>query len=73
MSKVNVLVLRVPGTNCDGEAAFAFEQAGAVTDLRHVNRLIDREVCLADYQVLVIPGGFSYGDDIAAGRIQAMK
>jgi len=71
MSKVQVLVLRAPGTNCDAEAAFAFEKAGATSSLVHINRLIRDGVRLADYQILVIPGGFTYGDDIAAGRVLA--
>jgi phosphoribosylformylglycinamidine synthase I len=71
MSKVNVLVLRGPGTNCDQETAYAFQQAGAVTSLCHINQLIRRERRLADCQILVIPGGFTYGDDIAAGRVLA--
>jgi phosphoribosylformylglycinamidine synthase I len=68
---VKVLVLRAPGTNCDAETVFAFQQAGAETSLVHVNRLIRREGRLTDYQVLAIPGGFTYGDDIAAGKILA--
>lgn len=68
---VKVLVLRAPGTNCDNETAYAFQQAGATTEVLHVNRFIERERRLADFQVLVIPGGFSYGDDIAAGKILA--
>jgi phosphoribosylformylglycinamidine synthase subunit PurQ / glutaminase len=71
MSKVNVLVLRGPGTNCDQETAFAFQQAGATTSVCHINTLIRHERRLADYQVLVIPGGFVYGDDIAAGKVLA--
>jgi phosphoribosylformylglycinamidine synthase subunit PurQ / glutaminase len=71
MSKVNVLVLRGPGTNCDGETAYAFQQAGAVTSLGHINQLIRRDKRLGDYQILVIPGGFTYGDDIAAGKVLA--
>jgi phosphoribosylformylglycinamidine synthase I len=73
MNKVNVLVLRAPGTNCDGETAFAFQQAGAVSSLCHINQLIRRERRLSDYQILVFPGGFSYGDDIAAGKVQALE
>ena len=73
MLKVKVLVLRAPGTNCDGETAFAFQQAGAVPSLCHVNQLIRHERRLSDYQVLVFPGGFSYGDDIAAGKVQAVE
>jgi len=71
MSKVRVLVVKAPGTNCDNETAFAFQQAGALADVYHINRLIRKEVRLADFQIMVIPGGFSYGDDIAAGKIQA--
>jgi phosphoribosylformylglycinamidine synthase I len=71
MSKVKTLILRAPGTNCDAETVFAFELAGAVVSLVHVNELIRGEKRLADYQIMVIPGGFTYGDDIAAGRVLA--
>ncbi len=69
MSKVSVLVLRGPGSNCDQETAFAFQQAGATASLCHINQLIRHERRISDYQVFVIPGGFTYGDDIAAGRV----
>lgn len=71
MAQPRVLVLRAPGTNCDRETAFAFEKAGARADLVHINRLLESGRILAQYQILCIPGGFSYGDDIAAGRILA--
>ena len=71
MSKVRTLVLRAPGTNCDAETVFAFEQAGAVVSLVHVNQLIRGEQRLSDYQIMAIPGGFTYGDDIAAGKVLA--
>ncbi len=71
MSKVKTLILRAPGTNCDAETVFAFQQAGATISLVHVNQLIRREERLADYQIMVIPGGFTYGDDIAAGKVLA--
>ncbi len=71
MARVKTLILRAPGTNCDGEAGFAFQQAGAEVSLVHVNQLIRREERLADYQIMVIPGGFTYGDDIAAGKVLA--
>ena len=71
MSRIRVLVLRAPGTNCDAETVFAFEQAGAEVSLVHVNRLIRQEQKLADYQIMVVPGGFTYGDDIAAGKVLA--
>src|SRR5437016_12917079 len=69
--KPRTLVLRTAGINCDGETVFAFEQAGATTELVHVNRLLENPNLIHDYQLLAIPGGFSYGDDIAAGRILA--
>lgn len=68
---VKTIVLRAPGTNCDAETVFAFEQAGSAVDLVHVNQIIRHERRLADYQILVIPGGFTYGDDIAAGKVLA--
>jgi phosphoribosylformylglycinamidine synthase len=71
MGKVKVLVLRAPGTNCDMETIFAFEQVGAVVSRLHINRFVRGHERLADYQVLVVPGGFTYGDDIAAGRVLA--
>lgn len=71
MSNVRALVLRTAGTNCDGETAFALERSGAAVDLAHVNRVADRPRVLLDYQILALPGGFSYGDDVAAGKIFA--
>jgi phosphoribosylformylglycinamidine synthase subunit PurQ / glutaminase len=73
MSQPNVLILRAPGTNCDREAAFAFEQAGAKTESLHINRLLERPAEFERFQILCIPGGFSYGDDVAAGRIEATQ
>jgi phosphoribosylformylglycinamidine synthase subunit PurQ / glutaminase len=73
MAKVSVMVLRAPGMNCDKETAFAFQEAGAVPSLVHINQLIRRERRISDYQILVIPGGFTYGDDIAAGRVLATE
>ncbi len=68
-----VLVLRAPGTNCDLETAFAFEQCGAQADRVHINRLLESPATLDAYQIFCLPGGFSYGDDLAAGRILASQ
>jgi phosphoribosylformylglycinamidine synthase len=73
MAKPQVLVLRAPGTNCDLETAYAFECAGADAERVHVNSLLDEPRQLRRYQVICIPGGFSYGDDVAAGKILATK
>src|SRR5262249_38156027 len=55
----------------DVEAQFAFEKAGAVAERVHINRLREQPAKLMRYQILVIPGGFTYGDDVAAGKILA--
>jgi phosphoribosylformylglycinamidine synthase len=73
MPAPRVLVLRAPGTNCDIETAHAFELAGATAERIHVGRLIENPALHKRYQILCIPGGFSYGDDIAAGRILATR
>jgi phosphoribosylformylglycinamidine synthase len=64
-----VLLLRAPGTNCDRETAFAFAEAGASTHTLHVNALLARPRALATAHGLVLPGGFSYGDDLGAGTV----
>ncbi len=69
MPQPRVLILRAPGTNCDQETARAFELAGGRCERLHVNRLLEEPKLLADFQILCLPGGFSYGDDIGAGRI----
>jgi phosphoribosylformylglycinamidine synthase len=67
------LILRAPGTTCDGETAYAFELTGAEPEIVHIRRLIDSPRLLAEFQIFCIPGGFSYGDDIASGRILALE
>ena len=71
MPKAKVCVLRTAGTNCDKETAFAFSKAGAAAELVHINNLVQGDKDLADYQILALPGGFSYGDDIASGKVFA--
>lgn len=71
MATPRVLILRAPGTNCDEETAFAFAAAGGKPDVVHINRLLENPALADDYQILAFPGGFSYGDDVAAGRILA--
>jgi phosphoribosylformylglycinamidine synthase len=65
----HVLILRAPGTNCDAETALAFERAGAATETLHINRLLESPALFQKFQILCVPGGFSYGDDLGAGRI----
>lgn len=68
--KIKVCVLRVGGTNCDAETARSFEELGIQTEVVHVNEIVKRRSIL-DYDCLVFPGGFSYGDYVRAGAIWA--
>jgi phosphoribosylformylglycinamidine synthase len=71
MAKPKAVIIRTAGTNCDMETMRAFELAGAQVDRIHINRFISGDKKLDGYQILAIPGGFSYGDDIASGKILA--
>jgi phosphoribosylformylglycinamidine synthase I len=71
MATPRVLILRAPGTNCDQETSYAFELAGAEPVSIHIQQLIERPLLADNFQILCFPGGFSYGDDIAAGRVLA--
>jgi len=68
-----VLVLRAAGTNCELETAHAFARVGGAPETRHVNELLAEPSLLRQYRILVFPGGFSYGDDVAAGRVLATE
>jgi len=69
---VKVLILRAPGINRDYDAAAACELAGLQPERIHINRVAEGEVKLADYGMIVVPGGFSYGDHLGAGRLLAV-
>ena len=71
MKKVKAIVLRAAGINCDMETEDALELAGAEVERVHINRIIEDKKLLEKCQILVFPGGFSYGDDVAAGKILA--
>lgn len=71
MTNPRVLILRAPGTNCDAELAFAFERAGASVERIHILRLRNEPKLLNEFEILAVPGGFTYGDDVAAGKILA--
>ncbi len=68
---VRVAVLKAPGTNCDAETAHAFRLAGAQPEGIWVEELIERPNRLEEFRILAIPGGFTYGDDLGAGRLLA--
>ncbi|MBI4055964.1 MAG: phosphoribosylformylglycinamidine synthase I [Elusimicrobia bacterium] len=71
MKKPKVLILRAAGTNCDAETALAFSLLGVGAERVHVNEFLKGRDSFLQYDVLVLPGGFSYGDDVGAGKILA--
>jgi len=69
-----VLILRAPGTNGGQETAHAFQLAGAKsTEIVHLNRIVEKPETLHQSDILCLPGGFSFGDDLGAGKIFAAK
>jgi len=72
-SDVKVLVLSGDGINCENETANAFQYAGAKTTIMHVNELIRKPSALSNFDVMAIPGGFSFGDELGSGKLLALK
>ncbi|MBI3957543.1 MAG: phosphoribosylformylglycinamidine synthase subunit PurQ [Chloroflexi bacterium] len=70
--KPKILILHASGTNRDGEAVRACELAGGAPEIVHINQLRARARCFVDYDILLLPGGFSYGDALGAGVRQAL-
>lgn len=73
MIDVKACIIRVGGTNCDFETKVALEDLGVTADIVHMNQLLKKRVTLEEYSLLVIPGGFSYGDYVRAGAIWGKK
>ena len=73
MNKPKVIILRGTGTNCDIETLTSFKYVGAEPELVHINQLLSGARKVLDYSIMAFPGGFSYGDDISAGKIFALK
>ncbi len=72
MTRPPILILHAPGTNRDHEAAEAITAVGGAPEIVPVHALVEGQRALADYRMLVVPGGFSYGDDLGAGRAWAL-
>lgn len=73
MANPKAIVITGYGINCEEETAFCIEKAGAKADIVHINDLIDGHKKLDDYQIMLFPGGFSYGDDTGSGNALANK
>lgn len=71
--KPRVCILRSDGTNCDQELFFAFEKFGSLSKMVHINELRNKSISLRNFQILALPGGFTYGDDLASGKVLAIE
>lgn len=71
--KPHAIILSGYGLNCEDETAFAFRTAGAEANIVHINDLIAKKNLLKKYQILAVPGGFSFGDDTGSGKAYANK
>ncbi|MFA6636704.1 MAG: phosphoribosylformylglycinamidine synthase I [Candidatus Omnitrophota bacterium] len=71
MKTIKTLILRTAGTNCDLETEHALRLAGSQTELMHIKELKRKKNSLKSFHILAIPGGFTYGDDVASGKILA--
>jgi phosphoribosylformylglycinamidine synthase I len=71
---VDVCILTGFGINSDYESQYAFQLAGAENVKRvHINKFINKRDSLEKYQILMVPGGFAFGDDLGSGRVLANK
>jgi len=69
--KPKIAIIQTDGINCDSELFYAFENAGGRASMIHINEMKAHQNILDDYQIIGIPGGFSYGDDVLSGKILA--
>jgi len=71
--KPKVCILQSDGVNCDNELFYAFKKFGGNPQFVHVNELRDKSKSLKNFDILALPGGFSYGDDVTSGKIWAIE
>ena len=71
--KPKTLILKTAGINCDEELAHGFRMAGADAEIVHINELVRGERSISEFDIIGFPGGFSYGDDLSAGRVLATE
>ncbi len=70
---LRALVLTGYGINCEAESRYAIEKSGGKAEIIHLNRLLDNPKILESYNMLMIPGGFSFGDDLGSGKVYGNK
>lgn len=73
VDKPKVLILHANGSNRDRDAALACTLAGGEPEIAHMNEILSGKKTMRDYHMLIVPGGFSYGDDLGAGKLWALN
>ncbi len=70
---LRALILYGYGINCENESRHAIEKSGGRADIMHLNRVLENPKAMEDYNMLFIPGGFSFGDDLGSGKVFGNK
>ncbi|NYZ73904.1 phosphoribosylformylglycinamidine synthase I [Candidatus Micrarchaeota archaeon] len=70
---LKALLLYGYGINCENESKYAIEKSGGKADILHLNKVLENSKLLEDYNMLMIPGGFSFGDDLGSGKVFGNK
>jgi len=70
---IKIAILTGYGINCEEETAYGFKLAGGRAEIVHINDVVEKIKNLKDFQILVFPGGFSYGDDTGSGNAFANR
>ena len=73
MTQIKVLVLFGDGINCERETANAFRHFGTSTEIIHINNLLETPKSIHNFDIMAIPGGFSFGDELGSGKLMALK
>ncbi len=73
VGKTRALILNGYGINCPVETAHSITSVGGNAEIKHVTEVLESPKMLEEYNFLVIPGGFSFGDDIGSGKVLSNK
>ena len=73
MNKPRVAVLSGFGINCELETMAVFDMAGATSERVHINRIVSGETKLANFDIMAVPGGFSFGAHLGSGRLMGNR
>ncbi|MGD9676088.1 MAG: phosphoribosylformylglycinamidine synthase subunit PurQ [Candidatus Bipolaricaulia bacterium] len=73
MKRPEALVVTGYGINCEEETAAAYRLAGATATVAHLENVLRGEVSLDGFDIVHLPGGFSFGDDLGGGRVLANR